>query len=100
MNLPSSQIESKRRVGKLGARGVWALKYRGGLHVVAADGDAEPLGAGSHRAVARHLAQQRHPDLEWTELSKADHYPLSAFEHLLPEATELTDRLHRLWEED
>jgi hypothetical protein len=95
MNIPTNEIVSKRLVGKLRGKGVWAIRTRGGLHVVGLDG-GEVLGIGSHRAVARHISLSRNPDLCWTELSKAEHYPLSEIAHLLPEYEILTDRARKL----
>ena len=95
MNIPAEQIEFKRKVGKAKGKAIFHVKTLGGLHVMATEGGIV-LGAGPHRAVARHLAQKFEPSAEWTELSKSDHLEESAIAHLLPEYQELTERLRAL----
>jgi hypothetical protein len=98
MNLTPDHIESKKRIGTLGNSPVFELTTTGGLHlVVAARGgkEAEVLGTGPHRAVARFIAKKRNKDLEISELSKADHIEPIYFEHLLPKYEEITDLLSR-----
>lgn len=89
MNVPEQQIVLKKKVGKSNGKDVTYIKTVGGLHIVT-NHKGIVLGSGPHRAVARHIARQFDPDIEWTELSKADHTPLGYFEHLLPEYTAIT----------
>lgn len=89
MNIPESQIVLKKKVGKSKTGDVTYLKTVGGLHLVV-NGRGTILGSGPHRAVARHLAQQFDPELQWTELSKSDHVDVAYFQHLLPEYEALT----------
>lgn len=98
MNIPATQIEFKRKVGKSKGRDIYHVKTRGGLHVMALDG-GRVLGYGPHRAVAKDIAQKMEEDLEWTELSKSDHVEREAYEHLLPKYTELTVRMRALQDE-
>lgn len=76
MNLNEGQIRngSRKVIGKLEGSPVIELATKGGLHLVVTSrkGRAETLGAGSHRAIARHIAMKKAPEIEWTELSKAD----------------------------
>jgi hypothetical protein len=95
MRIPTNEIEFKRAVGKVKGKVLWHVKTRGGLHLMALDG-GEVVGAASHRAVARHIAQQHEPGLEWTELSKGEWAALSDYEFCLPEYQELTDRMRTL----
>ena len=95
MQIPSNQIEFKKKVGKSKGKPVFHVKTRGGLHVIA-DDKGTVLGSGPHRAVARHLAQKFEPDVEWTELSKSDHVDFEAYAHLLPQYEALTERMRAL----
>jgi hypothetical protein len=95
MIVPKHEIELKKRVGKLKGQDVWYVKSKGGLHLVS-KGSGEVIGAASHRAIARHIAEKSEPDIEWTELSKSDHYAPSDFEHLIPTYEELTKRIRQL----
>jgi hypothetical protein len=96
MDISPKQLVSKKKVGICKKGEVMYAKTKGGLHMVfVAPGEGkkpEFLGFGPHKAVARHLAEENEPDLEWTELSKSDHYNLEDFQHLLPEYRELTNQ--------
>jgi hypothetical protein len=93
--ITADQIAYKKKVGKLGDNPVLEVGLIGGLHMIvkARAGKTEILGAGPHRAVARHIAKRRNPDIEYTELSKADHIEPQFYESLLPKYEELTDQL-------
>lgn len=98
MSVPISQdqIAYRKKVGKLDGQPVMEIGLIGGLHLIAkagTDGKAEILGAGPHRAVARHIALKRNPDIEFTELNKADHIEQIYFEDLLGRYEDLTDSL-------
>lgn len=95
MNIPSAQIEFKKKVGKAKDKDLWHVKTKGGLHVIV-DYLGKVVGSGPHRAVARHIAQRFEPDAVWTELSKSDHYDVSDFQHLLPEYEALTAEMRKL----
>jgi hypothetical protein len=94
MKIPTNEIEFKKAVGKVKGRVLWHVKTRGGLHLMALDG-GEVVGAASHRAVARHLAERQEPGLEWTELSKSEYYSFDDYAFLIPEAIEITNRLRK-----
>lgn len=97
MQITQNEIEFKRKVGKSGTRDIYHVKTRGGLHVMARS-DGTVLGAGPHRAVARHLAQKFEPDAEWTELSKSDHVDFDVFAHLVPKYEEITIKMRAIQE--
>jgi len=97
MNIPASQIEIKKKVGKSKGKDLTYVKLRGGLHMIV-DDLGKTVGTGPHRCVARHIAEENDPDLEWTELSKGEHFPVDSFEHLLPKYREITTRLRALQE--
>lgn len=98
MQITQNEIEFKRKVGKSGTRDIYHVKTRGGLHVMARS-DGTVLGAGPHRAVARHLAQKFEPDAEWTELSKSDHVDFEVFAHLVPKYEEITVKMRAIQED-
>lgn len=98
MNISSEHILSKKKVGKIGNVPVIEIATTGGLHLVfaAKGGKFENLGAGPHRAVARHIAQKREPEIQWTDLSKADYIEPEHFQGLIPRYEGLTARIRSL----
>jgi hypothetical protein len=94
MKLNQNEIEFKKAVGKAKGKTLWHVKTRGGLHLIALDG-GEVVGAASHRAVARHIAEQHEPGLEWSELSKSEYYSPEDYAFLIPEGIEMTRRLRK-----
>ena len=96
MQIQAGEVEYKRQVGKLGSLPVFEIGLRGGLHliVVPRGKKLEPLGAGPHRAVARHIALKQSDDkIEYTDLSKADWVGPEHFLDVLPRYEALTRRL-------
>jgi hypothetical protein len=99
MQIKAEHVESKKRIGKLKGKPVIEIKTTGGFHMVVTSNESggfETLGTGPHKAVARHIAQKREPEIEWVELSKSDHVDPAHFQHLLPEYETLTNRLREL----
>lgn len=97
MNIPAEQIASKKVVGKVGVSKVYQIKLIGGLCLmVLAKANPEVIGVGSHQAICRHLAQQKHPDIEFTVLEKGDFVPYEHFKDLLPQYEELTNRFRKM----
>ena len=95
MNIPEAQIILKKKVGQSNGKPITHIRTVGGLHLMI-NSTGHVLSAGPHRAVARKIASQMDPDIKWTELSKADHIELSAYEHLLPEYQALTNQFREL----
>lgn len=95
MNLTAEHIAYRKKIGTLDRRPVIELATTGGLHLVvcAKANGVETLGAGPHRAVARHIAKKRHKGLVITDLSKADWIDPADFAHLLPAWESTTDRI-------
>jgi hypothetical protein len=91
MNIPEQQITLKKKVGKSKGKEINYTKTVGGFHIIT-NHRGIVLGSGPHRAVARHIARQFDPDIEWNELSKSEHVPLAYFEHLLPEWEAITSQ--------
>lgn len=86
MIIPGDEVVYKEKVGTCGDAVVEACGTAGGLHLIemrAPNGKREIIGAGSHRAVARHLAKRKCPDLVWTVLEKSADPQLSDFEDVL-----------------
>lgn len=82
MQIPSEQITLRKKIGKSKGKDVWLLKTKGGLNVVTVGSTI--AGMGPHACVARRVAQNYEPEIQFTELSKGDYVPLDAYEHLLP----------------
>lgn len=94
--IPVAQIELKKKVGKVNGKDIFHMKTTGGLHLMTMGDNGRVIGSGSHRAVARQIAQKTEPDVVWTELSKSDHYALEELQHLLPKYEELTTQLRKM----
>jgi hypothetical protein len=96
--IPASEIKYKKKVGTDGGDSVFEIATVGGLHLVMAarSKGAETLGVGSHRAVARFLAQKKAKNLQWTELSKSEHVEDRFIAHLLPKYEAITNRQRAL----
>lgn len=94
MDLRPEEIEYKKRVGTLAGAPVIEVGLKGGLHLLftSRGGKFETLGAGPHRAVARHIAKKKTENkIEFTDLSKSDWIEPAFFEHLLPHYEAMTD---------
>jgi hypothetical protein len=94
MNIQENEVESRKKVGKLNGKPVIEIGLKGGLWLIFAsrDGKMEAVGAGPHRAVARHIAKKRTDgEIEFNDLSKADYIPVAHFEWLLPRYEAETD---------
>lgn len=93
INVTPEQIAYKKRVGKVGSAPVIELATTGGLHMIvcARGGQAEVLGTGPHRAVARFIAKKREDKIEWTDLQKSDFVDPACFQDQLPKYETLTD---------
>lgn len=95
MQIPEAQIILKKKVGTVNGSDVTYIKTVGGLHLMV-NNRGNIISTGPHRQVARHLANRYEPDIQWTELSKADHVPLAHYEHLLPEYEALTKQFREM----
>lgn len=95
LSLKAVDIASKKRIGKLKESPVFEIVTTGGLwlNILGKGAGFEIMSTGPHRAVARYIAEQRFPGIEFTELSKSDHVDLQDFLFLVPKYEELTDRL-------
>lgn len=97
MNIRPEEISKgyPKRIGRIGHAPVFEIGTKGGLFVVMSSkgGVWEPIGLGPHRAIARHIAKKKEPDMVLTELSKADHVDPQAYQRLLPEYEAATDQL-------
>ena len=98
MIIPSDEVISKDVVGKWGNKTLWAVATVGGLYLIEArspDGARQVIGAGSHRAVARHIAKKMNSDVEWTVLEKSSGIEFRDFEDVLPFWEEVTARAQK-----
>ena len=98
MDIKESEVAYKKRVGKLDGAAVFEVGLKGGLHLIFAhkNGKLQTLGAGPHRAVARHIAKKKAEDkIDWTDLSKSDHVEPEHFADVLPFYEALTDAIRQ-----
>lgn len=97
MNLTEEHIAQKKKVGKIGEAPIFEVVTTGGLNLIISTkgGRFETLGAGPHRAVARHIAMKREPSISWTDLQKADHVTDDVIGPLLKEYVAETMRWRR-----
>ncbi len=96
MDINAGEVAYTKRVGKLDGDGVFEVGLRGGLHLICVSRGRkfEPLGAGPHRAVARHIAKKKTENrIEFTDLNKADWIEPEHFADCLPEYEDVTSRL-------
>jgi hypothetical protein len=93
MNITANHIESKRTIGTLKGRAVVEITTTGGLTLIVTPKGTgvETLGAGPHRAVARHIMKKRFPDVVFTALEKSEDVAIEHFEDVLPQCEALTD---------
>ena len=59
------------------------------------DGSRQIIGAGSHRAVARHVAKRSHEDIEWSALEKSAEVNIQDVEDLLPFWQSVVERVNQ-----
>lgn len=102
MNITQEQLAgSHKKIGELEGMPVMENYTKGGLHFVFAvkkNGSTRILGTGSHKAIARHIAQVENPECTITELSKSEDLPKWLVEKLAKEeaAIELTRALQQV----
>lgn len=98
MDISAKQLAGKpKKIGTRGGKNIMELTTKGGLTMIVGpkDGGFETLGAGPHKAVARFIAKKKAPDIQWSELAKADYVEPEYFEHLLPQYQALTQALRK-----
>jgi hypothetical protein len=98
MDISLKHLAYRKQVGLFKGKPVFEIATSGGFHLLVGlkNGEQHTFGTGSHRAIARHIARKREPELEITELSKADYVPVEAYAHLLQSYEDLTDRFNAL----
>ncbi len=95
LKLEPVHIAQKKKIGKVGSNPVFEVLTSGGLwvHILGKGAGFDILSTGPHKAVARYIAEQKEPNLEWTELSKSEWVPFEDYAHLIPKYMEMTDEL-------
>lgn len=101
MDIPTSQIEFKRKVGRSGGSELWHIKTYGGLHTIfkTMGKSMRFIGSGPHRAVAQRVAEKFDPEIVWTELSKSDHIDEAVIAPLVAEYYKITLQARKLQQE-
>ena len=94
MQIPNSEIKKKKLVGSHDGDDVYEVSTVGGLNLILANRKKGPetLGAGSHPAISRWIAEKNAKSIQWTSLVKSEALPLAAFADKLPQYETLTDR--------
>jgi hypothetical protein len=93
------QIQGKEQIGELDGNDVYEIVTKGGLYldvVMKKDGQLSVLSTGSHKAIARHIAQKDNPELKITKLTKSESLPPQILEANLPEFIELTKKMQEM----
>ena len=96
MTIKPQEIIYKKKIGNWGKSPVLEVALKGGLTLIyaAKDGKMDPIGSGSHRAMARHIAKKKtNNELEITELEKSEYVNPEHFKEYLPYYEALTDAL-------
>lgn len=97
MDITQQEVSYTKKIGKLDGSVVYEIGLKGGLCLVGVNRGGkrfDPLGAGPHRAVARHIAKKKTEGrIEWSDLNKADWIEPDHFADLLPAYEALTDQL-------
>lgn len=98
LSLTPEHVASKKQIGQLNSAPIFEILTTGGLYlnVLGKGAGWEVISTGPHKAVARFISEQRHPNVVWTELSKSDWVDPADFMMLVPKYQELTDRLRSL----
>ena len=91
-SIPSEQIAYKKKVGTLKGGDVIELATKGGLNLIVTvkNKQVSILGCGPHRAVSRHIALKKEPEIQWSDLSKSDYVDEAHYADLLPKYEAIT----------
>jgi len=95
LNLEPVHIKTKKQVGTVNSKPVWELQTTGGLwvNVLGKGAGFEVIGTGPHRGVARYISEQKQPNVQWSDLAKADWHDPASFAFILPKYIAFTDAL-------
>ena len=93
--ISAKQIKYRKKVGKTDDNDdVYEIGLIGGLHLIvrAKGARSEIMGAGPHRAVARHIASQK-TNISFNDLRKSEEVAVEHFADVLPDYEALTERM-------
>ncbi len=96
MDIKPQEIKYRSVIGRVGKDNVLEVGLKGGLHLIFLNknGKLEPIGSGSHRALARHIANKKMDGkLEITELEKSEYINPEHFKDYIPYYEALTASL-------
>jgi len=95
LSLEPNQIKTKKTVGKVNTNPVFEVVTKGGLwvNILGKGAGFEVIGTGPHRGVARYIAEQKQPNIQWNEFAKGDYIDPIDFAFVLPKYVEFTDQL-------
>lgn len=98
MVVDAKQLDGKpRKIGLLKGQPVMEARTKGGFHMVT-DAAGKPIGAGPHRAIARIIAKNRNPDVQYFDLAKGGWVDPALVSWLLPKWEGVTDRLATIYD--
>ncbi len=94
MQVRPEEISYTEQIGTLDGTPVFELGLIGGLHIICSKHGpkVEYHSVGPHRAVARHLAKKRRPNILFTALAKSEWVDPVTFQHLLPRYEAMTEQ--------
>jgi hypothetical protein len=98
MQIKPNEIIYKKKIGVWKKHPVIEVATKGGLTIVFGTngGKFEPLGLGSHRALARHLASKKTDnELEITELEKSEQFDVEHYREYIPYYEALTNSVRK-----
>jgi hypothetical protein len=93
--IKNSEIIYKKKIGELEGDPVIEVRTIGGYNMVLRlkKSSAPLLAVGSHRALARYIAKQRNPGINFTNLEKGDFIDEACFLWLVPKYDALTQEM-------
>jgi hypothetical protein len=96
INIEEKHVKLRKRVGTWHGSPVTLVTTHGGFNIVAVkDGDRmKTLGTGPHPGMAKLIARKLNPDLELTELSKADYEAFERNDVLVEKYIKVTQHLN------
>lgn len=99
MDIALNQLKEKpKKIGELDGSPVMQAETKGGLFLIMTKSGGKPrtLGAGSHPAVAAHIAERDFPKLKLTALAKSEQLEPQVLRHEVARFLPITRRLQSL----
>lgn len=93
LNIEPVHIKYKKEIGKVKTNPVFEILTTGGLYmeILGKGAGFEVIGTGPHRGVARYIAEQRQPGIEWNDFAKSEHFDSAEILAQAPKYQYMTD---------